>query len=135
MRFSLLTIAFMVASFSPEPSFAAANDIHATSLTVTNIDGPVVPGRYIVKLKENANTANHLASMASTFLSKSNDTSSPVTHNYTDRCFNGYAGLFSRPALAAILASPDVELVQPDAIVSRFLHCSPPMGSSTMKSN
>jgi hypothetical protein len=74
---------------------------------------------YIVKLKDGVNTTSHINSLP--FLFSVEDTNSPVKHWWPDNFFKGYSGIFEGAALDAILASPDVEYVEKNAIVRPVL--------------
>lgn len=83
-------------------------------LSVRQANGPVVKGRYIVKLKSSVNAAVHIDSLPFAFSVA--DSNSPITQSYSSDFFSGYAGDFSKTDLDAILASPDVDFVEEDAI-------------------
>jgi hypothetical protein len=74
-----------------------------------------VENSYIVKLKDDANTTSHINSLPFPFSVE--DANSPITHWWPDDFFKGYCGNFVGAALDAILASPDVEYVEKNAIV------------------
>jgi hypothetical protein len=81
---------------------------------------------YIVKLKNGANTTNHINSLAFPFSVE--DANSPVTHWWPDDFFKGYSGIFVGATPDAIRASPDVEYVEKNDIVRCVLSRLPHTG-------
>lgn len=81
-------------------------------LVLREIQGDVIRDSYIVKLKDSVATDSHISIL-------SLDT--PITNRYGDDFFKGYAGIFTKSELHSILSSPDVEFVEPNAIVGSFL--------------
>src|SRR5262245_34971006 len=107
---TLLAVAF-VASAPLDPS--------RQRLSVRQLDGEVLPGHYIVKLKENDDTSpkridDHITNLP--FLFSASDDNSPITHEYNSTLFSGYAGSFTDEQLDAILNSPDVEFVEENGV-------------------
>lgn len=123
MLFSLLSTALGAALTISSTAFAAPLNRRdgPTPLTVTQITGPVIDGQYIVKLKDDTDVANHIASLPFNF--SPGDASSPVKYQFSDAVLKGYSGSFSDLDLAAILALPGVEYVEPNGIVSRSDYC------------
>jgi Peptidase inhibitor I9 len=73
-----------------------------------------IENSYIVKLKKSANATNHINSLPFPFSIE--DESSPITY-WWPNFFKGYSGIFVGADLDAIMASPDVEYVEKNAIV------------------
>lgn len=113
---SSITFTALAAALSLTFANAAPTSVHR--LKVRDSDGPVITDEYIVKLKDTADTANHINSLPFAFSVA--DTNSPVNHAWNDDFFKGYSGIFIGAALDAILASPDVEYVEKNAIVCQF---------------
>jgi hypothetical protein len=77
-----------------------------------------IENSHIVKLKDGTNTTSHVNSLPFPFSVE--DANSPITHWWPDDFFKGYCGNFVGEALDAILASPDVEYVEKNAIVRQM---------------
>jgi hypothetical protein len=114
MLFSL-SYTTLLAAFT-YTTIAQASPVAPNRLTVRDVQGPVVPGEYIVKLKKSANRSAHISSLPFAFSVL--DTLSPILQDFAEDFFDGYAGNFSAADLDAILASPDVDYVEPNVIVS-----------------
>lgn len=113
---SSLTFTALAAALSLSLTFVNAAPTSVHRLKVRDSNGPVITNEYIVKLKDTANTANHINSLPFAFSVA--DTDSPVNYAWNDDFFKGYSGTFIGAALDAILASPDVEYVEKNAIFS-----------------
>jgi cerevisin len=108
-----------MSSFISFTAFAAALSLTFANVAPTSArhlrDRDFVENSYIVKLKVSANTTSHIDSLPFPFSVE--DANSPITHWWPDDFFKGYCGNFVGAALDAILASPDVEYVEKNAIV------------------
>jgi hypothetical protein len=105
------SISFAALAAALSLTFANAAPANGSRLRVRDND-------YIVKLKDGANTTDHINSLPFPFSVE--DTNSPVTHRWSDDFFKGYSGIFEGAALDAILASPDVKYVEKNSIVCRM---------------
>ncbi|PSS34004.1 hypothetical protein PHLCEN_2v1908 [Hermanssonia centrifuga] len=86
----------------------------APLIEVQKSAGEAKQGSYIVKLKDHVVKTNHLS-----WLSQHLGASSAVTHAEWDTDFlHGFAGTFSTVALNALRASPDVEYIEEDGVMS-----------------
>jgi hypothetical protein len=107
----LSSILFAALAASLSPTF----DNAALASARRSRDRDFVENSYIVKLKDGANTTSHINSLPFPFSVQ--DVNSPITHWWPDNFFKGYCGNFVGATLNAIMASPDVEYVEKNAIV------------------
>ncbi|EJF66736.1 serine protease [Dichomitus squalens LYAD-421 SS1] len=96
--------------------FTAASAAPTQLKTIEKYAGEVKPSSYIVKLKDGVSKDAHLA-----WLAENHGASATVTHpEWQEGFLNGFAGTFGSDALSALRASPDVELISEDGVVSIF---------------
>ncbi|KAM5536221.1 hypothetical protein V8D89_010120 [Ganoderma adspersum] len=82
--------------------------------TVEKYAGSIRPSSYIVRLKDGVSKDAHLAWLAETV-----GVSATVTHpEWAADVVNGFAGTFNSDALNALRASPDVESIAEDGVVT-----------------
>ncbi|RDB20460.1 hypothetical protein Hypma_012437 [Hypsizygus marmoreus] len=105
---SLLLLAGSLVSANPiDPILINPSNPGSDTNAILRVKTPV-PGRYIVKLKSTTSSNGRQASPAY----------SGITDRWSAGAFSGFAGNFSASTLERLLASPDVEYIEEDGIVS-----------------
>ena len=82
MLFTTLTALFALVAVG-----SGAPVLESKRLSVRQVNGPVVKGHYIVKLKSSVNAAIHIDSLPFAFSVA--DSNSPITHSYSTSFFSG----------------------------------------------
>ncbi|KAG8899422.1 subtilisin-like serine protease [Tulasnella sp. 403] len=98
---SLVVLAVSLGSLADSPS-----------LTVQTVQGDVVPGSYIVKLKDGSNKATLIDTLQQKLASKFH-----LTHDYDPQFFNAFSGQLSPEAIQELSSDKNVEYITEDAIV------------------
>ncbi|KAG8901060.1 subtilisin-like serine protease [Tulasnella sp. 403] len=102
LRISLVALTFVLGTSTAPTS----------GLAVLKIDGEVVPGSYIVKLKDGANKHQLLASLQSRFAS-----GFEIKHEYDAEFYNGFSGSFDPQVVEELVSNDLIEYVSEDALV------------------
>lgn len=105
MHFSTAILALLPAAFAAP----TAEPLSKRAPLIAARAGRVVPGKYIIKLKESASDDALEAAVSKLGASKAD-------HVYRGRKFKGFAGKIEAPVLEELRALPDVEYVEEEAI-------------------